>query len=187
MDTKKRENFRALVETAMLVAVGFALSFIILFQLPQGGTVTPLAMLPILVIGLRHGLKWGLMGGFLFACLEMMFRFFPPPTATPQGYIAVIMLDYLLAFTVLGLSGLFKDKQYGLMYAAPLCVCLRFLCHFISGIVVWGVFAGDMPVWLYSLTYNGSYMGIELAMIMTVGFILCKAAPMVVMPAAKCA
>jgi len=183
MDTlKRRENIRALVETAMLVAVSVVLSLIVLFQFPQGGEVTPLAMLPLLLIGLRHGVKWGVLGGLVFACLQMMFRFFPPPTATPMGYISVVMLDYVIAFSVVGLSGLFKGKPYGLLYAAPICLFLRFLCHFISGIVVWGVFAGDMPVWLYSLTYNGSYMGVELIMVMVVGAIICKAAPILVMP-----
>ena len=179
---KKRENIRALVETAMMIAVAYVLSLIVLFRLPQGGSVTPLAMLPILIIGLRHGLRWGLSGGLVFACLEMMTAFWPPPYPTVPAYIAVVMLDYIVAFTVLGLSGLFKGKRYGLLIAAPICIFLRFLCHFISGIVVWHVFAGDIPVWIYSLTYNGSYMGVELIMVMVVGFIICKAAPVVVMP-----
>ena len=178
----KRENIRALAETAMLIALAYVLSIITLFRLPQGGSVTPLSMLPILVIGVRHGIKWGLMGGLVFACLEMITAFWPPPYPTVQAYIAVVMLDYIVAFTVLGLSGLFKGKQYGLMYAAPICIFLRFLCHFISGIVVWYPFAGDMPVWLFSLTYNGSYMGVELVMVTIVAIILCKTVPMLVTP-----
>jgi len=176
-DSKTRENLRALVETAILVALGFILSYFTLFRLPQGGSVTPFSMLPIMMIGLRHGLKWGLAGGFVFACLQMLQQFWPPPTGTVQGYIAVVMLDYIVAFTALGLSGLFKGKRYGLLFAAPICITLRFLSHFISGIIVWNVFAGELPVWLYSLTYNGSYMGMELVLTMVVSVVLCKAAP----------
>ena len=175
----KQKNLRALVEAALLVAISFVLSYF-RFGVPwvQGGSVTPFSMLPILMIGLRHGLGWGLGGGFVYACLQMIQQFWPPPTGTVEGYIAVIMLDYIVAFTVLGLSGLFKGKKYGLLFAAPLCLTLRFLCHFFSGIIVWGIYAGDLPVWLYSLIYNGSYMGPELVLIMVAGTILCSAAPM---------
>jgi len=174
---KTRENLRALSESALLVALGFILSYFTLFPLPQGGSVTPLSMLPILMIGLRHGLKWGLSGGFVFAGLQMLQQFWPPPTGTLEGYIAVVMLDYIFAFTVLGLSGLFSGKQYGLLFATPLCLILRFISHFISGIVVWNVFADELPIWLYSLTYNGSYMGIELVLTFIAGVALCRAAP----------
>lgn len=175
--TNSRDNLRAMVESSLLVAVGFVLSYITLFKMPQGGSVTPLSMLPILMIGIRHGLKWGLTGGFVYACLQMIQQFWPPPTGTVPAYIAVVTLDYIAAFTVLGLSGFFISKKYGLLYAIPLCLLLRFVCHFVSGIVIWNIYAGDMPVWLYSLSYNGSYMGIEIAITMTVGALLCKTAP----------
>jgi len=176
-NSKQRENLRALVESALLVALGFVLSYFTLFRLPQGGSVTPFSMLPIMMIGLRHGLKWGLAGGFIYAGLQMLQQFWPPPTGTVEGYIAVVMLDYVVAFTVLGLSGLFRGKQYGLLLAAPLCLILRFLSHFISGIIVWSIYAGELPVWLYSLTYNGTYMGLELVLTMVVGVVLCRTAP----------
>jgi len=174
---QSRENIRALVETSLLVAMGFVLSYITIIKLPQGGAVTPLSMLPILMIGLRRGVKWGVGGGFIYACLQMLQEFWPPPTGTVVAYISVVLLDYLAAFTVLGLAGIFRGKRYGLLYAAPLCYTLRFLCHFISGIAVWSAYAGDLPVWLYSLTYNGAYMGIELVLTMLVGAVLCKTAP----------
>ena len=172
-----RENLRALVESAILVAIGFVLSYITPFRLPWGGSVTPLSMLPILMIGIRHGLSRGLLGGLVYGCLQMMQQFWPPPTGTFQGYLAVVMLDYILAFSVLGLSGLFKGKKFGLLYAAPVCLTLRYLSHFISGIIVWGVYAEDMPVWLYSLTYNGSYMLPEIVLTTVVSAVLCLTAP----------
>ncbi|MCL2628733.1 MAG: energy-coupled thiamine transporter ThiT [Oscillospiraceae bacterium] len=177
MKIKSRDNLRALVETAILVAIGFVLSLIAPFRLPWGGSVTPISMLPILMIGIRHGISWGLAGGALYSCLQMLQQFWPPPTGTVEGYIAVVTLDYVLAFSVLGLSGIFKGKAYGLMFAAPLCLILRYLCHFISGIIVWGIYAENMPVWLYSLTYNGSYMIPEIILTTVVGTVLCLTAP----------
>jgi len=179
---KSSNNLRALVESALLIATGFVLSYVTLFKMPQGGAVTPLSMLPLLMIGLRHGLKWGLAGGLIYAGLQMIQEFWPPPTGTVEGYIAVVVLDYIAAFTVLGLSGFFRGKRYGLLYAAPLCILLRFICHFISGLIVWNVYAGELPVWLYSLVYNGSYIGIELVMTMAVGAILCRTAPVLFTP-----
>jgi len=179
---KARERLRALVESALLIAIGYILSTVshlIGIRMPQGGSFTLLSMLPILIIGLRHGPKWGFAGGFVYAGLQMIQEFYPPPTGTAPGYIAVVMLDYIAAFTVLGLSGLFRGKKYGLLYAAPLCYFLRFLCHFVSGIVIWGMYAGELPVWLYSLTYNGSYMGVELILTMAAGTVLCKTAPII--------
>ena len=181
--TKSRENLRALVESSLLVAAGFVLSYITLIKLPQGGSVTPLSMLPILMIGLRHGLKWGLCGGFVYSCLQMLQEFWPPPSGTVLAYISVVLLDYILAFTILGLSGLFKNLRYGFIYAAPLCIFFRFLCHFVSGIVIWAsAYAGDTPFWIYSLIYNGSYMGLELVLTMAVGTVLCSAAPVLFTP-----
>jgi len=179
-NTKSRENLRALIESALLVAIAFVLSYITLFRMPQGGSVTPISMLPLLVIGLRHGVKWGLCGGLIYACLQMLQQFWPPPSQTAAAYISVVLLDYVLAFSLLGLSGLFKGKRFGLIYSIPLCLIIRFFCHFVSGIVIWGVYAPpDVPVWIYSLTYNGAYMAVELAFTMIVGVILCITAPVI--------
>jgi len=175
---KSGENLRALVESSLLVAAGFVLSLIPVFQLPQGGTVTPLSMLPLLTIGLRHGLKWGISGGVVYSCLQMLQKFWPPPSGTIIAYIAVIFLDYVFAFTVLGLSGLFRGRRNAIIYAAPFCLSLRFICHFISGIAIWSVYAGDTQVWIYSLTYNGSFMGVELVITTIIGIALQKTAPM---------
>ena len=170
----KHRNIRALVESSLLVAIGFVLSYITILRLPWGGSVTALSMVPILMIGLRHGIKWGLGGGFVYACLQMLQQFYPPPSGTVVAYIAVVMLDYTLAFTVLGLSGLFRKNRYGMLYAAPLCLSLRFLSHFISGIIIWSEYAGERSAWIYSLTYNGSYMGIELVTTLLAGIMLSK-------------
>jgi len=171
---QKHGNLRSLVESSLLIAIGFVLSYITIIRLPWGGSVTALSMLPILMIGSRHGIKWGLGSGFVYACLQMLQQFYPPPSGTAAAYIAVVLLDYILAFTILGLSGLFRTKKYGLLIAAPLCLAFRFLSHFISGIVIWSEYAGEQSAWIYSLTYNGSYMGIEMITTIAAIFILSK-------------
>lgn len=177
---KSRENLRALTEAALLITIGFVLSWFRLLPdiWPYGGSVTPLSMLPLLMIGLRRGLKWGLGSGVVYACLQMLQGISFPPAATAAPYISVILLDYIVAFTVLGLSGLFKGRKNGLLYAIPLCLFLRFLCHFTTGIFIWDIYAEGMPPWLYSLSYNGPYMAAELVFTMITGAILCKTTPM---------
>ncbi|MCL2228181.1 MAG: energy-coupled thiamine transporter ThiT [Oscillospiraceae bacterium] len=180
-NTKSRQNLRALVESALLVAIGFALSFIRFTIMPQGGSVTLLSMLPLLMIGLRHGLKWGLCGGIVYAGLQMLQQIWAPPSGTVAAWAAMLALDYIVAFTVLGLSGIFRGRRYGIIYAVPLCLGLRFLSHFFSGVIIWGNYL-DAASWIFSLAYNGSYMGPELVFTMIIGTILCKTAPILFNP-----
>ena len=87
----------------------------------------------------------------------------PPPTQSILMYILVILLDYIIAFTVLGLSGfffnLFKKKKIAIPLSGIIVMFMRFLCHFLSGILIWNVYAPeDMNIAIYSLVYNGFYM-----------------------------
>jgi len=185
--TTRSRELRALVESALLVAIGFALSFVRFTIMPQGGSVTLLSMLPILMIGLRHGLKWGLLGGIVYAGLQILQQVWAPPGGTLGAWIAMLAFDYILAFSVLGLSGLFKKSGDGILYAVPLCLGLRYLFHFISGVLIWGYFiTGSLSlsdnlayaeVWSFSLAYNGTYMIPEIAFTMIVGILLYKKAP----------
>ncbi|MCL2002656.1 MAG: energy-coupled thiamine transporter ThiT [Oscillospiraceae bacterium] len=164
---KPRGHTHAMVEAAVLVAIGFVLSYFQFARWAYGGSVTPASMLFILLIGIRRGPAWGLGGALVYACLQMLQGFYPPPTETLLYFVMVVLLDYVVAFSVLGLSGVFGKVKNGALYAVPVCIALRFLCHFASGILIWGVYAPEgTPVWLYSFTYNGSYMGIELLVCM---------------------
>ena len=159
MENKKRTNIRALTEGAVLVALGFVLSFVKLYELPNGGSLTP-AMFPILFYALRFGLGRGLTAGFVFGLLQLLFD-----GAYAWGWQSMI-LDYLLAFAPLGLAGLFRGKAWGI-FPGTLLGCLgRFAVHHISGITIYriieptsvpGLGTYDNPH-LYSLVYNGSYM-----------------------------
>lgn len=172
----------AMVETAMLVAIAFVLSYF-RYEFAYGGSITPASMLPILIIGIRRGPGWGFGGALCYSLLQMLQGIYPPPVAVQDSFglmlsfALVVALDYIIAFTVLGASGFFSKKKNGILYAVPICCVLRFLCHFASGVLIWGEYAWDgFPVGLYSFCYNGIYMGIELIICLAVsGALVSKA------------
>ena len=166
---KNRALIRRLTETALLLALGTALS-LIKFSFPFlfGGSITLFSSLPYVIIGYRFGVRWGvpamLVGGGLQLLLGLQNLSYG---ATPLAVVAIIFLDYLLAFGVYGLAGVFrplfeKRPQIGIALGALLTSLLRFGCHFLSGITVWAAFADIEPLWLYSLLYNGGYMWAEM-------------------------
>ena len=159
MSTKSHLQIRALCEGAIMVALAFVLSFVKFMELPNGGSLTP-AMFPILLFAVRWGLGKGLMAGFVFGLLQLIFD-----GAYAWGWQSML-LDYLLAFTPLGLAGLFKGKAWGIFPGTVLGCAGRFIIHYISGVTIYriyepteipGIGVFDDAV-LYSLAYNGSYM-----------------------------
>ena len=105
--TNSHLRVRMLCEGAMMVALAQVLSYIKLMELPNGGSLTP-AMFPILLFAVRWGLTPGLMAGFTFGLLQLIFD-----GAYAWGWQSML-LDYLVAFTPLGLAGLFKGKKWGI-------------------------------------------------------------------------
>ena len=158
MNTQSHLRVRAMAEGAMMVAMAFVLSFVKLAEAPNGGSITP-AMLPILFYAVRWGLRPGLMVGFLFGLLQLIYD-----GAYAWGWQSML-LDYLVAFTPLGLAGLFRGKKWGL-FAGTILGCFgRFVIHYISGVTVSRILAPTeflnrtyTSPSLYSLVYNGSYM-----------------------------
>ncbi len=174
---------RTLVECALLIALATVLGFIPLYELPHGGSVTLLSMLPILAVSCRHGARWGLLAAFAHGCIQLLLGLKNLAYCQSAGaIIGCVLLDYLLAFTLLGLAGAIGRplaKRPALAVGAgSLAVCLgRYLCSFVSGYLVWRDYeyafswmtefgwgraiAGmgeDALCWLYSAVYNGSYM-----------------------------
>lgn len=151
-------SVRMLCEAAVMVALAQILSYLKLMELPNGGSLTP-AMFPIILFAVRWGTAPGLMAGFVFGLLQLIFD-----GAYAWGWQSML-LDYLVAFTPLGLAGLFRGKSWGL-FAGTLAGCLaRFAIHYISGVTVYKILAPtEFLNWtfsspaLYSLVYNGSYM-----------------------------
>ena len=159
MQSKSHLHIRALTEGAILVALAFVLSFVKLYTLPNGGSLTP-AMFPILLYALRWGLGRGLGAGFIFGLLQLLFD-----GAYAWGWQSMV-LDYLLAFTPLGLAGIFRGRAWGIFPGTVIGCLGRYGVHHISGVTIYriieptsvpGFGVYDNPH-LYSLVYNGSYM-----------------------------
>ena len=166
---KPRLSVRALCEGAVLVAMAQGLGYLKLWELPQGGSVT-LAMLPIAVFAWRWGLRPGLLAGFAFGLLQLLLD-----GAYAWGWQSMLG-DYLLAFTPLGLAGLFRGRKAGLPAGLLLGAFGRFLVHWVTGATVW---ADNMPEtfaspWVYSLVYNGSYVGLSAAICLVAALLIRK-------------
>lgn len=170
MQTKSKTKI--LVEGAVMVALATVLSYIRVFKLPWGGSITLLSMLPIAVFSIKRGIKAGFLASFAFSLLQFgqgvidgLFGW----GLTIGMLIACILLDYIGAYTVLGIAGIFREKKLGGWIAGiSLAVIMRFLFHFLSGVIIWGSF-GELwstfyteNTWLYSFVYNGCYMLPEL-------------------------
>lgn len=147
----RREQFdtRTLVMAALLLALAVILQQLRLFHMPQGGSVTAGAMLPLLLIGYRFGVGTGLLAGFVYGILNMVQD---PFILHPIQ----VLFDYPLPFMAMGLAGLFRRHVY---LGTALAFGLRFLCHFVSGFVFFGSYApeGVSPVY-YSLVFNATYL-----------------------------
>lgn len=155
-----RLRVRALCEGAVMVALAQILSYIkLLGNLPNGGSIT-FAMFPLLLFAVRFGVGRGLLAGFAFGLLQMIFD-----GAYAWGWQSML-LDYLVAFTPLGLAGLFNGKSWGIFPGTVLSSAARFAVHYYSGITIYriyqptevpGIGVFDDAV-LYSLVYNAAYM-----------------------------
>ncbi len=166
------KSIHSLVEAAIMVALSAVLCYIRIIRFPWGGSVTLLSMLPIIVFSIRRGIKWGFAASFVFSLIQFMQGVFDGVFGwglTPAMLTACILLDYILAFTALGIAGIFGNGSIGRAAGGTvLAIGLRFVCHVISGAVVfasagkiWGFNIRNK--WLYSAVYNGILMGIELA------------------------
>ena len=160
--SKTYSKTRILVECALMIAIGTVLSNIKFFTLPNGGSVTLLSMLPFVLVSFRHGVKWGLFTGFVNGCLQMLLGFWAPPTPTFLYFLGEVLLDYLVAFMALGTAEFFarpfKNRMVGVAVGTFMAGFLRFMCSFLSGVLVWGNLNEGLSAWTYSLVYNGSYM-----------------------------
>ena len=155
---------KKLVECALLVAIGTVLSLFSVAQMPYGGSVTVASMLPVILIAYRHGLGWGLGSGAVYAVVQQLLglnnlSYF----TTWQSVLAVILLDYIVAFTVAGLGGIFrrsvKQQNLALVFGALLVSVLRYACHVIAGATVWaGLSIPTEAALIYSFGYNATYM-----------------------------
>jgi thiamine transporter len=138
---KSKNTTLILVECAMMIAMSTVLSMLIIYQMPQGGAVTCAGMVPLVLVSYRHGLKWGVITAFAHSLLQMIILFNVPPAKTLGAFFAVILLDYVLAFTVLVTAAFFgrpfKNRAVSVAVGSIAVTFLRFMCSFLSGILVW--------------------------------------------------
>ena len=175
----KKNNTVILVECALMIAMSTVLSMFKIFELGNGGAVTCASMVPLILVAYRHGIKWGVTTAFAHSLLQMIIKFDAPPANTFWAFLGVILLDYVIAFTVLGTAPFFggkiKNRSVSVAVGSIAVTFIRFMCSFLSGILIWEDYAPkDMPVWLYSLTYNASYMLPEMIITAVVSVILIK-------------
>ncbi len=153
MATKKTNM---LTTTGVLLALGTILSFVKIFEWPFGGSITLASMVPVIIVGFKYGTRWGVFSAFMFSILQAVLG-----ATTTQAFAGmydsgdvkgsvmkiVIMaaLDYIVAFTVLGFSGVFRDRiranTVSLALGGGFVVILRFAAHFVSGFLLWGDYA----------------------------------------------
>ena len=203
---------KRLTESAMLLSLAIVLEFIskmFIPEMPFGGQVTFVSMLPVVLISYRHGTKWGLVSGLAYALIEMAIGAKTVAAAFQPGYFgdgvmllnALIMcaLDYLVAFTVLGLGGCFRNrlKKPGTALCCGSLVALgaRYVTHIASGYILfsgwaewfftqegfpaWGAglvesLSAEMLGFVYSLVYNGMYMVPEIILTAIVAVFLAR-------------
>ena len=205
---------KRLTTTGVLIALGSILCMIPIYKLPYGGSITLAGMVPIVIIGYKYGVKWGVFSAFIFSIVQMILGatasqafagMYDPQNALKSAFNIILMalLDYFVAYTMLGLSGMFKNKikndTAALALGAGVACFLRFLAHFFSGWILWGSYAewffteqmnnsfgqnvlskfsGQALAVIYSLVYNGSYMLPEIIITVLVCIVLISVKPM---------
>ena len=148
-DKQRKTDVRALTFGALCVSLSFILSYIKLFSAPQGGSVTLASMLPIMLYSAMFGTKRGLLAGLVYGLLQFIQK--------PEIYHwAQVLLDYPLAFTVIGLAGLPGDLKL-LPVGTIIGGFARFVVHTISGFLFFSEVLNGSALWA-SAVYNGWYM-----------------------------
>lgn len=153
--TRSRQKWttRMMANASLCIALAFILSYVKLYEMPQGGSVTLASMLPIFMFAYAYGVAPGLMIGFAYGLLQFV-----------QGgwfvHPVQFLLDYPLAFAMLGFCGVARrlPDSWGMIPGILLGTVLRFFCAFLTGVFFWGEGAGDQNVLIYSAVYNGTYL-----------------------------
>lgn len=149
------KNLKIMVESAVMIALAVVLSFVKVWQMPQGGSIS-LSMLPLFLLSFRHGAKTGIISGVIYGAVSLIFdgTIYHPMS---------ILLDYILAFGVLGVAGFFKPSYKGIIIGTTVGVALRFICSLLSGAILFAEYAPEgVNPWIYSLGYQATYMLPEL-------------------------
>lgn len=174
----KRQRLVYLCFCAAMIALGTVLSFAKIFELPLGGSVTLCSMLPVMLVSYFCGIKWGLVSSTIFASIQALISLGEVMSwgLSVSAVVACMLLDYILAYAILGIAGIFKKSgvstaSHCVRFALGMliAVVIRFICHFISGVVLFSSWAAFEPAWVYSIVYNGSFLLPDLILCVIVG------------------
>ncbi len=178
MSEKKKVNVKKLTMSAVLIALSAALSMVKVFEMPLGGSVTLLSMLPVCMLAIMYGCKWGLFCSFVYSLTQLAMGIGSVLSwgLTPQALVGSIVFDYLAAFTVLGLAGMFRRHGVpGYIGGISLALLLRAVSHVISGVIFFASWAPEgWNPFVYSLAYNGAYMVPEIVFTFAGAILLLK-------------
>ena len=177
------KNVKALCEAAMMIALAIIIDLlkdVLPGQLPNGGSLLNISMLPIVFFAIRYGVGWGAMAGFVVGGLNYVIG----------NGIAIdwttIICDYFLAFCLLGLgAGLFHGKKNAHIWGTLVGGCLQFLSSYLVGVFVWGKWMPDeflgltmTSPWFYSFLYNILWAAPNIALTIVVFALLYQVKPM---------
>lgn len=168
---KKGFDTKAISYAAVCIAMSFALSYLRLWKMPQGGSVTAASLLPLMIYAFMFGPKKGILAGFVYGILQ----------AVQDPWIihpAQFLLDYPVAFAFIGISGLFgnikkldKLPQVQFALGGLTASVLRFAAHVLSGVFAFSEYSTLDNVWAYSMGYN-SFVFVDIAVVIVVGVLV---------------
>lgn len=168
---KKPLDTKCIATAGITVAMSFGLSYIKLFELPQGGTVTLFSLLPIMIFSYVYGTKKGVFVCFIYGVLQALQD---PWIIHPAQFL----LDYPVAFATIGLAGIFANvtkletlPQLTFVLGGVFAGCMRFFSHVLSGVFAFSAYAEGLNPWVYSLAYN-SFVFVDIAIVLVVGTIV---------------
>ena len=172
MKNPKLRMLLSLVEGAIMVALAQVLGYLKIWQMPNGGSVT-FVMLPIFVYCVRWGFGRGMLAAFALSVLQFLLD-----GGLALGWQSIIG-DYLLAYSVLGIAGLFAGRKGGFFWGTLSGGAARLLVAWVVGATIWAEYMPErffgmtmVSPWIYSLLYNGSYIGLSAVLCLVVGAIL---------------
>ncbi len=146
--SKVKLTTRTIIHIGIAIALAIVLKMFRIMQMPMGGSVTLGSMIPIIFIAYVYGPRVGYLTGMLFGVMDLLLGAY---VVHPMQ----LLLDYVLAFGVLGVAGYFKNN---ISIGALAAIALRFLCHIASGVIFFSSYAGEQNALVYSILYNGTYL-----------------------------
>lgn len=168
---RKGFDSRVIAYAAVCIAMSFALSYLRLFRMPQGGSITLASLLPLMIFSYMFGVKKGVFAGFIYGILQAIQD---PWLIHPAQFL----LDYPVAFAAIGLAGMFRNvpqfankPQIAFALGGIVASALRFLAHIFSGVFAFSEYAGSQNPWIYSLAYN-SFVFVDIAIVIVVGVLV---------------